>query len=481
MNAVHHADVIIAGSGAGGSAAAHALARAGRRVILIEKGGELPHDGSTLDFKQVVQEGVFKSHEPWLDQHGRRFCPEEYFNVGGKTKWYGAALLRYGEHEFRADPAHQCLAWPFEYETLRPYYEQAEQLLGVREFACEPDLQWIAARLERGAPEWRTQFLPLGLSPAILEQPLEARHFDGFASVGDFKSDGETSFLRSVRGLPNLTFLTNRAVTDLLGSAEDPTTVVGVRLDDGSEWRAGAVMLAAGALHSPRLLQGYLESRNLASRLPCALNVGRHLKYHLLTAVIGLSSRRMTDLIRKTRLFSSDELPHSSVQPLGFDGELIGALIPRAVPRVIARVLGNRAYGFFLQTEDGAHSDNRVIAASPATQGLPMIDYDSSRTPAARSEHQLLVRRFKSALLRAGLLAFSSPVGLAGTAHVSGTLTAGRDPLQSVVDANGRVHGMRSLYVVDASILPRSSRVNPSLTVYAWALRVAQQLMEETR
>jgi choline dehydrogenase-like flavoprotein len=40
-----------------------------------------------------------------------------------------------------------------------------------------------------------------------------------------------------------------------------------------------------------------------------------------------------------------------------------------------------------------------------------------------------------------------------------------------VVDSEGRVHGMQGLYVVDGSVLPRSSRVNPSLTIYAFALR----------
>ena len=41
---------------------------------------------------------------------GRRTVPEEHFNLGGKTKWYGAALLRFAPHEFEADPAHQCRA-----------------------------------------------------------------------------------------------------------------------------------------------------------------------------------------------------------------------------------------------------------------------------------------------------------------------------------------------------------------------------------
>jgi len=46
------------------------------------------------------------------------------------------------------------------------------------------------------------------------------------------------------------------------------------------------------------------------------------------------------------------------------------------------------------------------------------------------------------------------------------------------VDADGKVHGLDNLYVVDGSVLPRSSRVNPSLTIYAWALRVAERLQQ---
>jgi hypothetical protein len=270
--------------------------------------------------------------------------------------------------------------------------------------------------------------------------------------------------------------LTGRPVVELLGAAGDPTRIEGVRLGDGGELRAGAVLLAAGALHSPRLLQGYLDTAGLNSRLPCAANVGRFLKYHLLTAVIGLGSAQMTDLIRKTQLILNDDLPHSSIQPLGFDAELISTLLPRFVPGSIARLTGRHAYGFFLQTEDGAHADNRVIAASPCTGGLPVVDYDAGRTPASLSEHRRLVRSFKASLARTGMIAFSERVGLAGTAHVSGTLTAGTDPGNSVVDSLGRVHGMTGLFVVDGSILPRSSRVNPSLTIYAWALRTAEHL-----
>jgi choline dehydrogenase-like flavoprotein len=210
--------------------------------------------------------------------------------------------------------------------------------------------------------------------------------------------------------------------------------------------------------------------------LPVADLAGRYLKLHLLTAVVALTSSRKSDLIRKTTLLLNDTLPHSSIQPLGFDGELIGTLIPGVVPRLLAREMGDRAYGFFLQTEDGSHPANRVIDGGRRRDDLSTLDYDSQRSAPALAEHQKLVAQFRLALARAGTLAFAERIGLAGTAHACGTLVTGNDPARSAVDPLGRVHGLDGLHVADGSILPRSSRVNPSLTIYAWALRLADRL-----
>ncbi len=104
------------------------------------------------------------------------------------------------------------------------------------------------------------------------------------------------------------------------------------------------------------------------------------------------------------------------------------------------------------------------------------LAYDAERDAPALAEHLKLITQFRLALARAGTLAFSERIGLAGTAHACGTLVTGNDPTQSAVDPLGRVHGLEALYVADGSILPRSSRVNPSLTIYAWALRLADKL-----
>jgi choline dehydrogenase-like flavoprotein len=470
-------DYIIIGSGAGGAAAAYRLASAGSQVLLLEKGKPLPRDGSTLDVEQVIRAGRFKSHEPWLDKDGRRFAPEEYFNLGGKTKWYGAALLRYAPREFEPDAGHQCLGWPIGYADLEPYYVQAEQRLGVRVFAPEPGLAAIVRRLTGNTGGWRAEPLPLALDARITEHPEEAAHFDAFASVKGLKGDAESAFLEAARELPSLRVQSGQAVAELLGDSYQPLRLRGVMTEDGQIFEGRTVLLAAGALHSPRLLQHYFRRTGLETRLPCAAQVGRYYKQHLLTALVAFTPRRQRDLLRKTLVLLNARVPHSSVQPLGFDGELIGALMPGIVPRRLATALGQYAYGFFLQTEDGSDAANRINAENGS--GLPQMDYDPRRLAPAQAEHRRLVRGFRNALLRAGCLGFSKAIPLSGTAHACGSLVAGDDPKRSVVDAAGKVHGMDNLYVVDGSVLPRSSRVNPSLTIYAWSLRVSDLLTQQ--
>jgi len=459
-------DYIIIGSGAGGCAAAYRLTLAGKRVLLVEKGGALPTDGSTLDFNQVIKKGAFKARETWLDRKGRQFAPEEYFNLGGKTKWYGAALLRYCREEFEADPEFQCLAWPFSYEELEPYYAEAEKLLGVRSFEIEPDLRMIQERLDRKG--WCSEPLPLALSPDILGDEHEARHFDGFASAGGLKAEAQSAFLSRVEELGNLTILTGQAVRELFWSDGASNRIAGVMLADGRALFGRKVLLAAGALLVAAL------PRCRRPRRPALCPAGRPLfqapyTHRRAGRFAGPQNRcPPQDHHLVQRQVSPQQHPAPGVRRRrpGFI-----AAGPRAA---LARRFGERAYGFFLQTEDGSHERNRVVAEGAT---LPRLDYDPKRLPAAAGEHRKMVRGFRRVLLSAGYLNLAKSIPLAGTAHACGTLVTGRDPARSVVNPFGKVHGLENLYVVDGSVLPRMSRVNPSLTIYAWALRVADHLI----
>jgi choline dehydrogenase-like flavoprotein len=470
-------DAIIIGSGAGGSAAAYQLTQTGKRVLLLEQGQALPRDGSTLNVDKVVRQKLFIDDSPWQDRQGNMIAPQERSNLGGKTKWYGAALARFSEKEFGADLAHQCLAWPISYADLAPFYEAAECILDVRTFAIEPDFQKIVTGLQKQDKQWHSQPLPMGLSQDILNYREEATHFDAFASVLGLKADGE-SFLNRVKDDSNLKILTGKKVTNLVADIENPHKVTGVVCDDGSLFQGSVVLLAAGALHSPRLLQRYIEDAGLTEKLACYSQIGRNYKFHLLTAMLMMTARPQTDVLRKTTMLLHDAMPHSSVQPLGWmDGALLAPELPSFVPKWAAKMIGKRVYGFFLQTEDGSHPDNRVLAAVNG-HALPMLDYAAERLPAALAEHCKLVSLLKRQLLSMGYLGLTKKIPLDGSAHACGTLVAGSSPENSAVDANGKVHGLKNVYVVDGSALPRSSRVNPALTIYAWSLRVASMLTE---
>ena len=80
-------DVIIVGSGAGGGTLAHRLAPSGKRILLLERGGYLPRERDNWDSTAVFLKGKYHSGEVWYNAHGDAFTPENYYIVGGNTKF----------------------------------------------------------------------------------------------------------------------------------------------------------------------------------------------------------------------------------------------------------------------------------------------------------------------------------------------------------------------------------------------------------
>jgi len=468
-------DAIIVGSGAGGSAVAHELVHAGKRVLMLEKGEHLPRDGSTLDVKTVFASGRYKNQVEWSDRDGKGFVPGEFYNVGGKTKWYGAALLRMAPHEFEADDAFQCRGWPISYSELEPFYSEAEALLHVNRFEHEPELAALIKTICGADEGWRPDALPLGLKKSILDDPVEAKHFDGFASACGYKSDAEWNLLNPIREAQTFTLETSTEVASLLANPDDPLDILGVACMDGRTYTADKVVLAAGAMSTPRILQNYFKQAELAAKLPSAGNVGANFKLHLNSALLAFSPFKRHDVLRKTAIFFNERFPHSTVQCLGWmDGEILGAQLPSAVPKFVANAAGARAVGFFVTTEDGSHAGNRILSEGP--DGRPTLDYDLDRIPGSAEEHEGVVSAFRHTLLHAKMVGVDRYMGIGGSAHALGSTVTGNDPADSVVDATGKVHGMANLYIADGGVLPRSSRVNPALTIYAWGLRLGKHL-----
>src|SRR5437870_13235965 len=87
-------DVAIIGTGAGGGTLAYALAPTGKKILVLERGDYVPREKDNWDTRGVNLEGKYATKEGWRDRDGRELHPRRNSYVGGRTKFYGAALLR---------------------------------------------------------------------------------------------------------------------------------------------------------------------------------------------------------------------------------------------------------------------------------------------------------------------------------------------------------------------------------------------------
>jgi len=127
-------DLVIIGSGAGGGTVARALADTGRRILVIERGDDVPSEAENWSPHAVWQALRYRTSERWVDQAGAEFQPYTHYNVGGNTKFWGSVLYRLRREDF-GEIAHRdgvSPAWPIAYDDLAPWYDRAEALYHVR-------------------------------------------------------------------------------------------------------------------------------------------------------------------------------------------------------------------------------------------------------------------------------------------------------------------------------------------------------------
>jgi choline dehydrogenase-like flavoprotein len=120
--------------------------------------------------------------------------------------------------------------------------------------------------------------------------------------------------------------------------------------------------------------------------------------------------------------------------------------------------------------EDLPYLQNRVLPDPSARNGM-RFEYHYPQE--LRERNALLRRSLTRTLGRSRVFCLTAENNL-NFGHPCGTCRFGDDPATSVLDRDNRAHGVENLYVVDASFFPSSGGVNPSLTIAANALRVAE-------
>jgi choline dehydrogenase-like flavoprotein len=488
------ADVIIVGSGMGGATLAAALAPSGRRVLIVERGERLGDSPEARDPDAIFRRGHFRPKETWHDAEGRPFNPGNYSFVGGNSKFYGAVLLRYRVEDFRplCHMDGTTPGWPIGYDDLEPHYTRAEQLYRVRgEVAGDPTEPPHSAGYpfppvpdEPDIAALRRAFAAQGLHPSSLPLGVDIERWlargpttwDAFPDSTGAKSDAESCGLAEALRHPNVTLLTGTRVRRLIAEARRVSGVEVERPNGAGHLRAPVVCLCAGAVMSAALLLASASEDHPAGLANRSDQVGRNFMNHNLTAMIAFNPlRRNRAVYEKTIQFNDWYLtggpkgePLGNVQMLG---RVTGPILAgeSGLPLWLAGVLADRSIHIMAMSEDLPHPESRVMWKNDGV----VLDWRKTNVAA----HELLVKRLGQSMRRAGWpVVLSKGFPKSKPSHQCGTVRMGADPSRSVVDVNLKAHDLDNLYIADASVLPTSAAVNPSLTVAALALRLGQHL-----
>jgi choline dehydrogenase-like flavoprotein len=353
-------DVVVIGTGAGGGTLAFHLAKAGKRILILERGSFMPQEKLNWDTQAVFLANRYHTKEVWQDKDGNDLHPQQAYFVGGQTKVYGAALFRmraedFGtiQHEGGISPA-----WPISYADLEPYYTRAEELFHVHgDLGTAPNVAGgFGSSLDPTEPfhskkypypalsnEPRMQLIEddvrkLGIHtfpiPLALKRneadPLASKCVrcdtcDGYPCLVHAKSDADMNCIRQILHLPNVRLMTNSRVTRLLTNASG-TAVTSVEVfhagpdktagdnsqradvnappasENGSTatYTADFFAVCAGAVNSAVILLASANDKHSAGLANSSDQVGRNFMYHQADALLALSTERNEDSYTKT-------------------------------------------------------------------------------------------------------------------------------------------------------------------------------------
>jgi choline dehydrogenase-like flavoprotein len=385
--------------------------------------------------------------------------------------------------------------------------------------------------------------IPLGLKlnegDRVASKCVRCDTCDGYPCLMHAKSDADINCIRQIMHWPNVTLMTNSRVTRLLTNSSG-TAVTAVEVihsgggsfappasKDGSAatYTAGLFAVCAGAINSAVILLASANDKHPTGLANSSDQVGRNFMYHQADALLALGTQRNEDSYTKTwgtnDFYFKDSdpaypYPLGQVQPVGsFHFEMMKGDAPPLTPGFVLETMKQHAVPWWLTTEDLPDPNNRVTlhnttpssveSQQPGVSGAhPSGDTghtnetetvsDSapmriqlSYTPNNTKSFERLKDRWVDVLKKAGHASTSVPlhayfkkrIPLEGVGHQNGTCRMGNDPATSVLDAHCKAHDLDNLYVVDASCFASASAVNPSLTIIANAIRVADHLLAE--
>jgi choline dehydrogenase-like flavoprotein/UDP:flavonoid glycosyltransferase YjiC (YdhE family) len=523
-------DWIVIGTGMGGATFGHALAKAGRQVLFIEKGANhrANRQKKTGDYLECLvsrpsarndddYKNAGRSSLKIRDATRRRWLkPILGSGTGGSSALFGMVMERFWKEDFEAGRWHvnsDCSLpshWPVSFEEMEPYYKEAERLFGVSSAGTDPlRKEQIFNHVSRPSlsaegNQLLARLRAKGLHPYSL--PL-ARQWgsscpfcQSFLCGHDCKNDAAKICLEPSLQSHGSSLLAEAEVLEITAEA---TRVTGVKVRIGNQIKqilANNVALAAGALMSPALLLKSRSSHHPQGLANRSGQVGRNLMRHYIDLLGIPTTPHSGDQGDQKELALNDlyyfqgkkfgtladfgKMPPLPVVMEDMDHEMsskstllksIWWFLRPLAGWILGQLLSRHRF-LALITEDLPFENNRVEIG---TDGADLTIYysihpqEKTRISQARSLARKLLKINR-------LIVLPNADNTKLIAHACGTCRMGDDPTTSVVNRYNRAHDLENLYIVDASFFPSSGGANPALTIAANALRVAQHVLKSS-
>jgi choline dehydrogenase-like flavoprotein len=436
--------------------------------------------------------------------------------VGGSTILYAAHFPRFHPGDFRVRSLDGIADdWPIDYATLEPYYAVNDRMMGTAGLAGDPayppkDVPLPPVKLGRLGETLARGFNRLGWHWWPSDSAIATRDYEGRAACIQL-GPCITGCAQGAKASTDLTYwpvairegvrLQTRCRVREITVGEDGLADGVIYYDaDGIErrQRAEIVIVACYGVGTPRLLLNSKSRRfpdGLANRSGL---VGRNLMFHPYALVTGVFGEPLEGYkgptgccIMSQEFYETDPsrgfLRGYSFEMLRGMGPVATALwgmgtgqVPWGPEHHTAYAdLFDRTAGMVVICEDLPEECNRVTLDPDLVDGsgilAPRISYRLGENSLKMIDHA--VARAREVLEAAGARRTyaDAPLAPAGW-HLMGTARMGDDPERSVVNSWGRSHDVKNLFIVDGSVFVTAAAVNPTHTIQALALYVADHI-----
>lgn len=484
------ADVVVIGSGAGGAPMAYQLAAAGLKVILVE-------DGKNFDISSFKRNSWKAMRDMYRDSGtvltiGSPSIPLPLGNaLGGTTIINSGTCFRMSEKVFM-DWKKEFGLKGFDYSHLITHFETVEKMIGVADATAET-VGSNNILFAEGAKK-------LGLHPKPL--PRNAPECKGagicvFGCPNGAKKSMEKTFIPAASE-NGATIITSARAEKIIIKNGQAKGIIGSFLDENKKKRgtfqidSKFVILSCGAIYSPY----FLLKNKIANS---SKQVGKNLHIHPAAKVVGIFNEKIDAWKGIPQGYYVDDYADEGIMFEGFF--LPPAFLSFALPASgmdLKNLMANysKMAGFGIMVTDSSHG--KVIAGIDKS---PLIFYSLNKADTAKFKqgieiaarvyfeagakkvllpligfgevnHPDELKIFRETEIKASQLELSA-------FHPMGTCRMGDNPKTSVVNPFLETHDIKNLFVADASVFPSSLGVNPQVSIMAFSLWAAENILKQ--